>query len=115
MQAAPYDRALALASQVRTMREHYLEVRCGCGARRVIALARMMEDQRVANATLAHVALRTACHGCYTGPTEVNLCATVHGTEPVPFGGSLGWSIPLVQRPSCGAYQQRQPKGNKNA
>lgn len=115
MQAAPYDRALALAAQVRTMREHYLEVRCGCGARRVIALARMMEDQRVANATLAHVALRTACHGCYTGPTEVNLCATVHGTEPAPFGGSLAWAIALVQRPSVGAYHLRQPYGDDNA
>ncbi len=92
------------------MREHYLEVRCGCGARRIIALARMAEDARVANATMAHVALRTSCHGCYTGPTEVHLCATIQGTEPTQFGGSPAWSVVLVQRPALGAYHLRRPE-----
>ena len=58
MPEPPYDRSLALAAQVRTLRDHYLEVACGCGDRRVIALARMAEDRTLATATLAHVALR---------------------------------------------------------
>ena len=56
--SAPYDRALALASLVRTMRDHYLAVRCICGAARVIAVGQMARDRRLVDRTLAHVALR---------------------------------------------------------
>ena len=66
--SAPYDRALALASLIRTMRDHYLAVQCTCGAARVIAIARMARDRRLADRTLAHVALRLSCEGCRTGP-----------------------------------------------
>ena len=107
MQTPPYDRALALAAQVRTMRDHFLEVRCGCGARRVIALARMAEDKRIATATLAHVALRAACHGCHTGPTEVHLCATINGLQPPQYGGGIVWSVALVERKHAGSYYRR--------
>ncbi len=33
-------------AQVLAMRDHYLEVRCGCGARRVIGLVRMAEHRK---------------------------------------------------------------------
>ncbi len=70
MRPAPYDRALALASLVRTMRDHYLAVRCGCGAGRVIALEAMARDRRVANLTLAHVALKLATRAATTARTR---------------------------------------------
>ncbi len=111
MQTPPYDRALVLAAQVRTMRDHFIEVRCGCGARRVIALKQMAKDPRVATATLAHVALRISCRGCHTGPTEVHLTATMFGLVPPSGGGGIVWSIPLVERPPGGAFLRRGPVG----
>jgi len=106
---APYDRALVLASLVRTMRDHYLAVRCGCGAARVIALGRMAADPRMADRTMAHVALRLACERCRTGPDEVFLTETIYGTGPQPQGmDTAGWAIPLVQRTGGGARLLRQ-------
>ena len=81
MREPPYDRAFALAAQVLAMRHHYLEVRCGCGARRVIALGRMTEDPKMKRLTLASVAARLRCAGCFTGPDEVHLTATIYGLD----------------------------------
>ena len=107
-QPAPYDRALALASLVRTMRDHYLAVHCACGAARVIAISRMARDRRLADRTLAHVALRLSCEGCRTGPDEVWLTETIYGIGPAPTGAvGLGWSICLVERPKAGARHLR--------
>ena len=50
---APYDRALALASLVRTMRDHFLDVRCSCGAKRVISLQQMVRNRSVADSGVA--------------------------------------------------------------
>lgn len=61
MPEPPYHRALDLAAQVRTMRDHYLEVSCSCGDRRVIGLGVMAQDRTVATATLARVALKITC------------------------------------------------------
>src|SRR5579875_3046393 len=103
MREAPYDRAFALAAQTVAMRDHYLEVRCGCGARRVIALGRVAEHPRMRRLTLATVAAKLRCAGCWTGPDEVHLTATVQGLAPAAFGGDVVWSLPLrvqAQRPS---------------
>jgi hypothetical protein len=103
----PYDRALALASFVKTLRVHYLAVRCGCGAGRVIGLEPMARDKRYADLTLAHVALRLACSGCQEGPDEVWLCDTPHGLNaPSGYPGSI-WTLPLVQRSGRGARRLR--------
>lgn len=107
-QPAPYDRALALASLVRTMRDHYLAVRCTCGAARVIAIGHMAGDRRLADCTLAHVALRLSCEGCRTGPDEVWLAESIYGIGPAPTGAvALGWSICLVERSKTGARHLR--------
>jgi len=37
----------------------------------------MTEHHSMAMATLAHVALRIACHGCTTGPTEFSVCDAI--------------------------------------
>lgn len=107
MPEPPYDRALALASQVQTMRDHFLEVSCGCGERRMIALGVMARDRTVASATLAHVALRIACRGCTTGPDEVHLCATIYGRTPPTFGGDTVWTMALVLRGVQPSYHRR--------
>ena len=101
---APYDRALALAALARTMRDHYLAVVCGCGARRVIAVRNVAADPRLADLTLAHLALRLACPGCSNGPDQVFLAESIHGVGPAPTGAiELGWAICLVDRPVAGA------------
>lgn len=107
MPEPPYDRALALAAQVQTMRDHFLEVSCGCGERRVIALGVMARERRIATATLAHVALRITCHGCTTGPDEVHLCATNCGRHAATFGGGVVWTMPLVMRGKQPSYHRR--------
>ena len=111
MPEPPYDRALALAAQVRTMRDHYLDVSCGCGDRRVIALGAMARDPRTATATLAHIALRLSCSGCYRGPDEVYLCATINGRLASTFGGGPVWTMPLVTRERQPSYHRRH--GNR--
>jgi hypothetical protein len=113
--SAPYDRALALASLVRTMRNHYLAVHCTCGAARVIAVGQMARNQRLADRTLAHVALRLSCEGCRTGPDEVWLTESIFGIGLAPSGAvSLGWSICLVERPKAGARHLRvMPEARK--
>ena len=109
MREPPYDRALALASQVRTMRDHYLDVSCGCGARRVIALGVMASDARLASATLAHVALELSCHGCHSGPDKVYLCATIHGRQPpLVGGGDVVWVLALIERGPRPSYHLRR-------
>ena len=109
---APYDRALALASLLRTMRDHYLAVRCSCGASRVIGIRQMAEDRRLAHCTLADVALRLSCTGCHNGPDEVHLTATISGMGPAPMPShSLVWTLPLVERPVGGAKHLRRTPG----
>ena len=109
---SPYDRALALASLVRTMRDHYLAVRCSCGASRVIGLRQMASDRRLAHCTLADVALRLSCTGCHNGPDEVHLTATMNGVGPLPTGSqSLVWTLPLVERSAKGTkHLRRRPE-----
>ena len=108
MREPPYDRAFALAAQVLAMRDHYLEVRCGCGARRVIGLGRMAEHLKTRTLTLATVAARLRCAGCFTGPDEVHLTATVYGLQPPEFGGDTVWSIPLRGRERRPSYYLRR-------
>ncbi len=111
MRDPPYDRPLALASLVRTMRDHFLAVRCGCGAERVIAVARMASNPQVAGYTLAHVAMSLRCEGCYDGPDEVHLTATVHGLKRAVGSGDLVWTMPLVVRDGRGTKRLRRPLG----
>jgi hypothetical protein len=110
MREPPYDLPVALAAQVLAMRDHYLEVACGCGARRVIALGRMAENARTRTMTLATVALKVKCEACFTGPDEVHLTATVYGLHPAEFGGDGVWSLLLWQRAHHGGcYHLRRP------
>jgi hypothetical protein len=91
------------------MRDHYLAVRCACGASRVIGLRQMARDRHLAGCTLAHVALRLSCTGCHNGPDAVYLTATVSGVGPLPTGShTLAWTLPLVERPQAGAKHLRR-------
>lgn len=102
MREPPYDRPIALAAQVLAMRDHYLDVSCGCGGHRVIAIARLAERPKLRSMTLASVALRLTCDRCKTGPDEVHLTATAFGLRPAAFGGDIVWSIPLWKRQGKG-------------
>jgi hypothetical protein len=92
------NRLGCVASLVRAMRDHYLAVRCNCGAERVIGLEPMARDRRYANLTMAHVALRLDCSGCKDGPDEVYPAATPHGLHAPPGNGGILWTMPLVTR-----------------
>ncbi len=50
-----------MAKLVRIPRNRYLAVRCVCGAKQVIAIARMADHERVGYYTLAHVAMTLNC------------------------------------------------------
>ncbi len=73
----------------------------------------MARDRRVANLTLAHVALKLACAGCHNGSDEVHLTATGFGVAPGRGPDkNLVWMMPLVERPVAGArYLRRMPDG----
>ena len=109
MRDPPYDRPFALAAQVLAMKDHYIEVVCGCGARRVIALGRMTDNPRIGMMTLATVAAKVRCADCFTGPDEVHLTATISGLQPSEFGGDSVWSLMLWRRAaSGGSYHRRR-------
>ena len=94
------------------MRDHYLAIRCSCGASRVIGLRQMAEDKRLAHCTLAHVALRLGCTGCHNGPDEVHLTATVSGVGPPPTANhGLVWTLSLIERRPSGAKHLKRPIG----
>jgi hypothetical protein len=112
MRDPPYDRPFVLAAQVLAMKDHFLEIACGCGARRVIGLGRMAENSRIRAMTLATVAAKVQCADCFTGPDEVHLTATTHGLRPPTFAGDCVWSLLLWQRASRGSsyHHRRMPE-----
>ncbi len=90
------------------MEDHYLEVACGCGARRVIGIKQMADDPRIRTMTLATVAVRLQRADCLTGPDEVHLTATTYGLRPPAFGGSAAWTLLLWQRATRGGSYHRR-------
>ena len=58
--------------------------------------------------TLASVAAKVRCAGCFTGPEEVQLAATIQGLEPANFGGDVVWSLPLRCQDSRPSYHLRR-------
>src|ERR1700677_4091390 len=104
MQEPPYDRSFALAAQVLAMKDHYLEVACGCGARRVIGLGSIAGQAHIRTMTLATFAAKVQCADCFAGPDEVHLTATGSGLRPPAYGGDIVWSIPLRVRAPGGSY-----------
>ena len=108
----PIDRAFALACFPSSLRSYYLAVRCGCGAKRVVALEQLARDRHCARMTLAHIIIRMACKSCTTGPDEVILTETIHGLGPIAGApGSIGWAIQLFGRPTGGGYHYRHGHG----
>ena len=90
--------------------------RCGtttskCAAAAVPGACRPRPNGRapeMGRLTLASVAARLRCAGCFTGPDEVHLTATVHGLEPPEFGGDAVWSIPLRCQERRPSYHHRR-------
>jgi hypothetical protein len=96
---APYDRSLALACQVRTLRAFWLEVRC-CRGVSLLPL-QLMAGKGEAGRTLADVVVRLRCQACGKAPAAVALIETANA-PPAAYGGSQGWRVMLIEdRKAC--------------
>ena len=92
----PFDRAVALACTMATLRGRHLHVRCGCGASQGIPVRFMLQEQPSASTqTLADVVVRVRCKACRGRPRAVYLAEDARG--PGPLSGSVepGWSVLL--------------------
>ncbi len=101
----PFDRAVALACTMQTLRGRWLTVRCGCGASSTPPIKLMLADRpELARATLADVLVSLRCHKCRARPASVALVETSYGGLEEGGGGpsERGWRLVLHCRPSAG-------------
>ena len=87
----PFDRNLALACHVRTVRQCWLELRC-CDGTTLLPLRDMGADDR---RTLADVLVRLRCRMCRGRPTEVTLLESPQ-QPPAAYGGRPPWRLMLI-------------------
>jgi hypothetical protein len=94
--APPFDRAIALASTLHTLRARWLHTRCGCGAVEAhpVRLA-VRERPEAAGSTLADAVVRLRCRACGSRPATVHLCENGHGPGPIVGRPEPGWSLLL--------------------
>jgi hypothetical protein len=93
----PFDRAIALACTMTTLRARYLSVRCGCGAIETRPVRQMLQvDPGAARRSLADVVVHIRCHACRQRPATIHLCADAHGPGPIRGGPEPGWSVLLL-------------------
>ena len=73
----PFDRAIALACTMQTLRGRWLYVRCGCLASscRPVRLI-LRDDPAAARSSLADVLVRLRCDTCKARPVSVHLTET---------------------------------------
>ena len=93
----PFDRTVALACTLGTLRIRWLHVRCACchATPRPIHLM-LTENPALARQTLADTLVRLKCHGCHQrGRLTVHLCETPHGAGPCSGVVRQGWALLL--------------------
>jgi hypothetical protein len=96
----PFDRAIALACTMATLRARYLSVRCSCGAVQTLPVRLMIQaDLSAGTRSLADVVVHIRCYACRQRPAAIHLCADAHGPGPLRGGPEPGWSVLLVERP----------------
>ena len=96
MATPPFDRAVALACTLASVRRRWLYVRCRCGHSSPHPLRLMLESRPdLASRTVADALVRLRCSGCGERDITVHLCEDAHG--PGPITGSLepGWALLL--------------------
>ena len=92
----PYDRAIALACTMHTLRGRWIYVTCRCGARQSRPVRMMLTEQPTTAArTLADVVVHLRCHSCSGRPVSVHLAETALGPGPVSGRVEAGWSVLL--------------------
>lgn len=93
--AAPFDRAVALACTMHTMRARFIYVRCGCLASTLWPVRLMLErNGSVRTRTLADVLVLLRCTICSARPLSVHL--TENGYPPDVRGDlEPGWNVLL--------------------
>jgi hypothetical protein len=92
----PFDRAIALACTMATLRARWLYVECRCGAIQGRSVRLMLQaDSSAAGRTLADVVVHIRCYVCHQRTVTIHLCADAHGPGPIRGGPSAGWSVLL--------------------
>jgi hypothetical protein len=100
--APPFDRAIALACTLHTLRARWLHLRCGCGAIEAQPVRLVLRDRpEAASGTLADVVVRLRCAGCGAQPVAVHLCQDGHGPGPIVGGPEPGWNLLLHGDAGC--------------
>ena len=93
----PFDRTVALACTLGTLRTRWLHVRCGCDHATPHPIRLMLTEQpALARQTLADTLVRLKCRGCHQrGRLTVHLCETPHGAGPRSGVVRQGWTLLL--------------------
>ncbi len=92
----PFDRVIALACTMRTLRGRWLHVRCRCGRSTPHPVRLMLrEDPACAAQTLADVLVALRCGGCQGRRVTVHLCQDAHGVGSLPKSIAPGWALLL--------------------
>ena len=92
----PFDRTIALACSMRTLRGRWLHVRCACGwsspkpIRAMLIAGDVRPDQTLADAVVMTRCGNDRCHD--RRKVRMHLCETVWGTSPP--GKDIGWREP---------------------
>jgi hypothetical protein len=98
----PFDRAIALACTLHTLRARWLHLRCGCGAIEAQPGRLVLRDRpEAASGTLADVVVRLRCAACGAQPVAVHLCQDGHGPGPIVGGPEPGWNLLLHGDAGC--------------
>ncbi len=94
--APPFDRAVALACTMRTLRGRWLHIRCHCG-QTVPNPVRLMlrEKPECAGQTAADVLVSLRCSRCLGRRLTVHLCEDAHGIGSQPKSTRPGWALLL--------------------
>jgi hypothetical protein len=92
----PYDRAIALACTMRTLRGRWLHVRCRCGQSSPNPVRLMLREQpEYAGQTVADVLVSLRCRSCHGRRITVHLCEDAHGVGSLPKSITPGWTLLL--------------------
>ncbi len=93
----PYDRTIALACTMHTLRGRWLHVRCRCGHSTPHPVRLMLIEQpNWAGRTLADVLVNLRCRGCRgRRRLTIHLCEDAHGVGSLPKSIQPGWALLL--------------------
>ena len=87
----PGDRAAILACSVRSLRQYWLDARCGCHRETLIPLLMVAANRGLADRSLADVLIQLRCRQCGERPASAALledgAAGAHGVVGPPGGG----------------------------